>query len=245
MAEVLSGAYMFWVGIDATPETTPEQAEALGSFYRDVHMAEFLSKNPGFTRATRYELIDQDPRGNLGPTWLTMYEMGDEAAYQAYRERGALPADQKPTYQPRPEIANGLPTKWRMIWRKVSEAGATSSGPPRGIFMVGMNVPPDTTAEGLAEFNAFYTNTHVGEVMAMGSYDRGVRYELQQEMQHQPPGCPRFCAIYTADEAATQATLARRKVNPGRSPLSSGPPTWEAHDTLWRLVYRLVDSVQA
>ena len=25
------------------------------------------------------------------------------------------------------------------------------------------------------------------------------------------------------------------------SPLSSGPPTWEKHDTLWRLVYRRIE----
>ena len=31
--------------------------------------------------------------------------------------------------------------------------------------MVGMNVPPDTDAAGLAEFNAFYTNIDVPEVV--------------------------------------------------------------------------------
>lgn len=30
----------------------------------------------------------------------------------------------------------------------------------------------------------------------------------------------------------------RRQV--ARPPLSSGPPTWEKHDTLWRLVYRRI-----
>ena len=73
---------------------------------------------------------------------------------------------------------------------------------------------------------------------------RGTRFELYREFRHPQPGCPRFCAIYEADEAATQANQQRRSQptpQSGDSPLSSGPPTWEKHDTLWRLVYRRVD----
>ena len=96
--------------------------------------------------------------------------------------------------------------------------------------MVGMNVPADTDAAGLAEFNEFYTNIHVPEVMAIRGYSRGTRLELHRAFLHPEPGCPRFCAVYETDPNA----------KPGRRPLSSGPPTWEKHDTLWRLAYRRV-----
>jgi hypothetical protein len=131
-----------------------------------------------------------------------------------------------------------------MIWRQVSSSG-TASQPPHSIFMVGMNVPPDTDAAGLAEFNAFYTDIHVPEVMARGGYARGTRFALHRALRHPQPGCPRFCAIYEADAAATQNNQKRRSQPappPDERPLSSGPPTWEKHDTLWRLVYRRIES---
>jgi hypothetical protein len=123
-----------------------------------------------------------------------------------------------------------------MLWRQISVTGS-SDGPPESIFMVGMNVPADTDANGLAEFNTFYTETHVPEVMAGGGYDRATRWELYRDLVHPAPGCPRFCAIYEADAAATEGRAERAS---GRGPLSSGPPTWEQHDTIWRLVYRRI-----
>jgi hypothetical protein len=101
--------------------------------------------------------------------------------------------------------------------------------------MVGMNVPAHTDAAGLAEFNTFYNETHVPEVMAAGGYDRATRHELYRDFAHPPPGCPRFCAIYEAGAEATETRETRRA---NRAALSSGPPTWEQHDTIWRLSYR-------
>jgi hypothetical protein len=109
--------------------------------------------------------------------------------------------------------------------------------------MVGMNVPSDTDATGLAAFNDFYTNVHVPEVMQWGGYARGTRFELYREFLHPRPGSPRFCAIYEADAAATHANqhyVATRQ--PPRAPLSSGPPTWEQHETLWQVAYRRMSS---
>ena len=107
--------------------------------------------------------------------------------------------------------------------------------------MVGMNVPADTDATGLAEFNAFYTGTHVPEVVGAGGYSRGIRYELYRELAHPQPGSPRFCAIYEADEAVTDANE-RYRADPGSRPprpkFSSGPPAWEQHEIRWMPVYR-------
>jgi hypothetical protein len=105
------------------------------------------------------------------------------------------------------------------------------------VYLVGMNVPAETDASSLAEFNAFYTQVHVPEVMAAGGYTRGTRWELYREFAHPAPGAPRFCAIYEADSAATDERDARRAA---RRPFASGPPAWEQRDTVWRLVYRRI-----
>src|SRR5260370_11523498 len=188
--------------------------------------------------ASRYELLDPDPGGGVhcGPRWLAMYEMTDEAAAQQYIKDNARPWLHRQKYSAWPAARKRAKTVWRMLWRQISVTGSTDQ-PPESIFMVGMNVPADTAADGLAEFNAFYTGTHVPEVMAYGGYARATRFELYREFAHPAPGCPRFCAIYEADAAATEAREARRAA---RAPLSSGPPTWEQHDTIWRLVYRRI-----
>src|SRR6266581_4824916 len=107
------------------------------------------------------------------------------------------------------------------------------------MYWVGMNTPSDTDPAAVAEFSQFYSTIHVPEVVERSGYARGTRWELHRAFRHPQPGCPRFCAIYEADAAATQTNQQRRgnpNPQPGDRPLSSGPPTWEKHDTLWRLV---------
>jgi len=230
--------FMYWVGMTTAPDTDAEALAEFNEFYSHTHAPEVIANNPGFVRASRYELLQPDARGgsHAGPRYLAVYEMDGEAAARGYAERNDDPSAPKPAYTPRPGAWQLAQTTWRMIWRRITSAG-TAAQPPHSIFMVGMNVPADTDAVGLAEFNAFYTDTHVPEVMAYGGYARGSRFELYREFLHPAPGSPRFCAIYEADEAATEANRQRRS-GTGSSPLSSGPPTWEQHDTLWRLVYR-------
>jgi hypothetical protein len=237
--EVFTHPFMYWVGMETDPRTSPEALAEFNRFYSQTHVHEVLAAHPGFVRATRYELLDPDPRGgeHCGPRWLAVYEMEDEAAAEHYIKDNARPWLHRQKYSPWPPARKRAKTAWRMIWRQLAVAGS-SAGAPESIFMVGMNIPPDTDAAGLAEFNTFYTETHVPEVMAYGGYTRGSRFELYREFAHPAPGCPRFCAIYEADVTATQQREARRTVRPA---LSSGPPTWENHDTLWRLVYRRIE----
>jgi len=228
--------------MNVAPETTPSEVEEFSRFYSDTHLAEVVAGNPGFVRGTRYELAMPDPRGDFGPRWLAVYDLDTEAAAQAYAARNDGPPEGRPQYTARPAAWQQAQTRWRMLWRPVAASG-TSSGPPESIFMVGMDVPADTDPAGLAEFNAFYTDVHVPEVMARRGYATGRRYERYRAFLHPEPGCPRFCAVYEADAAATEATLhgtPNPNVAPGQGPLSSGPPAWEQHATLWRLVYRRI-----
>jgi hypothetical protein len=235
---VFTHPFMYWVGMDTDPRTSPEALAEFNHFYSTIHANEVLAAHPGFVRASRYELLDPDPRGgeHRGPRWLAVYEMADEAAAEQYIKDNARPWLHRRQYSAWPPARKRAKTVWRMIWRQISTTGSTDEL-PASIFMVGMNVPADTDASGLAQFNAFYTDTHVPEVMAGGGYTRGTRFELYRDFAHPAPGCPRFCAIYQADAAATEE---RTKRAAARAPLSSGPPTWENHETVWRLVYGLI-----
>jgi hypothetical protein len=222
--------------MDLDPAISASEKEELSDFYSRVHAREVVAANPGFVGTARYELLDPDPRGGVhaGPPWLAVYELENEAAAATYAQRNDGPAGNRPTYSTWPASRKYTNTVWRMLWTNLATCGS-ATGLPESIFMVGMNVPADTDAAGLGEFNTFYTNTHVPEVMAYGGYARGTRYELHRAFAHPEPGSPRFCAIYEADAAATEQRNERRS---NRAPLSSGPPTWEKHDTLWRLVYK-------
>ena len=195
---------MYWVGMDLDPAISAAEKQELSDFYSRVHAREVVAANPGFVGASRYELLDPDPRGGVHPA------------------RNGSPSTSSKTKRPRrrtpiammdqPRIDRRTPpgrtsrkytsTVWRMLWHPARHVRERPAGPD-SIFMVGMNVPADTDAAGLAEFNEFYTNTHVPEVMAYGGYARGTRFELHRAFAHPVPGSPRFCAIYEADAAAT------------------------------------------
>ncbi len=240
-SEVFTTPFMYWVGMNTPPTASEAEAAEFSQFYSEVHVPEVLAENPGFIRATRYELLQPDPRGDFGPRWLAMYELEDEAAARVYTERNDGPPEGRPTYTSGPAAWAGAEMMWRMIWHRLAQHGTTTE-PPHSIYLVGMNVPPDTDAAGLAEFNEFYTDIHVPEVMAYRDFHRATRFELHREFRHPEPGCPQFCALYEADEASTVAQQQQPNApTTDRSPLSSGPPTWEQHDTLWRLLYRRID----
>ncbi|MBV9323752.1 MAG: hypothetical protein JO352_08210 [Chloroflexi bacterium] len=235
-APPFSQPFMYWVGMDLDPAISAAEKDELSTFYSRVHVPEVVAANPGFVGGSRYELLDPDPRGGVhaGPRWLAVYELEDEAAATTYAQRNEAPADNRPKYSEWPASRKYLNTVWRLQWRHLATCG-TARQLPDSIFMVGMNVPADTDAAGLAEFNTFYTNTHVPEVIEYGGYSRGTRFELHRAFAHPEPGSPRFCAIYEADASATEHRNERRS---NRAPLSSGPPIWEKHDTIWRLVYK-------
>ncbi|MFH1604630.1 MAG: hypothetical protein ABIH03_12060, partial [Pseudomonadota bacterium] len=92
-------------------------------------------------------------------------------------------------------------------------------------YWVGMDIPAGTNAAALADFNHFYTNTHVREVRASNpGFLRGTRYELAQDDPRGALG-PRFLATYDIEsEAAAQGYIARNDgPEAGRPKYSQGP----------------------
>ena len=230
-----SHPFTYWVGMDTDPRTTPEALAEFNRFYSTTHVGEVIAAHPGFVSATRYELLDQDPRSgaHVGPRWLAVYEMRDEAALQQYLKDNERPWLHRKKYSPWPPARKRAKTTWRMLWRKILDTGP-SEQPPESMYVVGLNIPDDTDERGVAEFNQFYDATHVPEVMSYGGYARATRHEMVRAFAPPAPAAPRFCAIYDADAAATEEREARRKARPQ---LTDGPPTWQRRELVWHLVY--------
>src|SRR3954470_20259601 len=137
--------YMYWVGMNTAPDTSAEELAKFNDFYSNVHAHEVVQNNPGFIRATRYELMEGDPRGNFGPRWLVIYEMKDKDAAQGYLDRDAAGADARPKYTAGPAAWQNYEGWWRLIWnRLVPEKGELGAGDAPDLYFVAMNVPPGT-----------------------------------------------------------------------------------------------------
>src|SRR5690349_12016983 len=101
-----------------------------------------------------------------------------------------------------------------------------------------METDPRTTPQALAEFNRFYSTTHVGEVVAAHrGFLGGSRYELVDAASG---AGPRWLAVYgMADEAAAQQYLKdnerpwlhRRKYSPW-------PAARKRAKTVWRMLWK-------
>ena len=104
-------------------------------------------------------------------------------------------------------------------------------------YWVGMDTDPRTTPEALAEFNRFYSTTHVGEVIdAHPGFVAASRYE-RLDPDHDGP---RWLAIYgMADEAAALQYL-KDNERPWlhRKKYSPWPPARRKAKTVWRMLWR-------
>jgi hypothetical protein len=237
-----SAPFMYWVGMNTPAGASDAETAEFNDFYSNVHVHEVVSNNPGFIRATRYELQEQDARGDFGPRWLAIYEMDSEEAASTYIKRNDGPPQGRPNYTSGPSLWQRYEPWWRLIWHRLLPEGADlgSAGAPY-VYLVGMDVPPGTNSQDLEAFGDFYTHTHVPEVVALGDFLGGSRFDLRSDFRHPEPGAPQFLAVYEGDDRAME-TRARRAANPtAGSPLSSGPSAWEAHITAWRLMYRRID----
>jgi hypothetical protein len=182
-AGVFAHPFMYWVGMDTDPRTSPEALAEFNHFYNTIHVHEVIAAHPGFVSVSRYELLDPDPRGPYsGPRWLAVYEMADEAAALQYLKDNARPWLHRKRYSPWPAARKRAKTVWRMIWRQIS-ATESADQSPESVSIVGTNEP------------------EAGD-------SSGTRYELYREFAHPAPGCPRFCRI----DVAAAATGARDMV---------------------------------
>lgn len=236
--ERFTSPLFYVVGID-TPGADESELQEYDDFYTTIHVPEVLAANPGITAVHRYRLLAPDPRGDLGPEWLALYEMSEEGA-RGYVERNDGPPERRPRYSAGPKAWEAKRTVWRIIWRRIASVGS-SIEPPAALFMVGMDPGPEENEPG--EFETFYTSVHLPEVVETGGYRRGLRFGLERAFLHPDPGSPRFCAIYEADESRAE-DIAQGRFTPtvpgSQPPGTSGPRAWETRRVAWRLAYRAI-----
>jgi hypothetical protein len=184
-AGVVSHPFTYWVGMDTDPRTSPADLAEFNRFYSTTHVHEVIAAHPGFLSASRYELVDPEPRDGTrsGPRWLAVYGMADEAAAVQYLKDNARPWLHRRRYSPWPAARKRAKTVWRMIWRQLPSTGPTAqpSGP---ILIVGTNTATQS----------------------------GTRLELYRSFAPPEPGCPRFCTIYEPDAAVETAEAVWRLV---------------------------------
>jgi hypothetical protein len=190
MPSAFAQPFTYWVGMDTDPRTTPEALADFNRFYSGTHVYEVMAAHPGFVGVSRYELVEQDPRGgeHAGPRWLAVYEMVDEASAEQYVKDDARPWLHRRHYSPWPPARKRAKTVWRMIWRRLSPGDV----PPDAVALVGVNDLPAREAV--------------------------TCYELYRAFAHPAPGCPRFCLILppTDDPPTPDATwrLLYRRIPP-------------------------------
>jgi len=190
----------------------------------DDNIPDQITADPTFVRAHRFELLSPGRQGRPGPRRLIIAELA--------RPQGVEGLMRDP---------EGSRYSATSVWRKLAESGPPTGSAPYSIYIVGMDLPIETSADDLAIFDEFYTKVHLPEVLADWGYQRGSRYECFYDAGHDLPPPPRFCAIYEADEAAALA-IARRRADMARSGLTvrrtAGPHVWNRRSTVWQLSYR-------
>ena len=236
--------FTYWVGMDIPADTSAADVADFNAFYSNTHRPEVIAGNPGFLRGRRYELVQDDPRGARGPRFIAAYDIQSNEDALLYIARNDGPVEGRPVYSDGPTAWRQRQTKWRLMWQHLLNSPADSkvSDAPY-MYLVGMNAATGASETELAQFNAFYNTTHVGEVMNGYGFISGARYQCMREFLHPAPGSPQFLAMYGIknEQAAENFMKGRLTADPSGNTFSAGPSVWMNRDTRWRLTYRLVD----
>lgn len=112
------------------------------------------------------------------------------------------------------------------------------------MYWVGMDTDPRTTPEALAEFNRFYSTTHVHEVLAAHPGFVSVsRYELlDADSGSGEHHGPRWLAMYAAQDEAAVLQYVKDNERPWlhRRKYSPWPPARRKAKTVWRMLWRQI-----
>lgn len=230
------GSYLVVVGEDLAQGLDSEDLVDFRDSYSQVHLPGVVNSHDGVLRGTRYQLIGPDPRGDLGPGWLSVYELSGKEPADRFLGRGdgADPGQRLSWHR------DGCRVRWHVVWqRRPGYEGAIGRWGRPYLFLIGMDVPPGTDESELAAFDAFYDQTHLPAVVQVLGYERGLRFERVASLVHPEPGCPRFMAVYDGDEESIRRSA--EGIPPDAIPMD-GPEAWNNRETQWRLLYRRVAS---
>ncbi|RKS77074.1 hypothetical protein BZB76_2443 [Actinomadura pelletieri DSM 43383] len=237
-AAPFSSDFLYWIALDFAG-SDPADIERFNRFHDETHVPEVLSRHPGFAAAHRYALRRPDPRGDFGGGYLTAYEVQDEQAVTDYltATTAGEPYSTDPPFWP--EL---LTNRWRVVYEKLAETGP-STGTPDLIYIIGIDPPSDIADDELAEFDAFYTNTHMPEAVSNAGFSRGTRYKVRHTLEHPAPGCPFYLVVYElAGDTDELLAETQRKLGWEGPWWTQGPTSWTRRTTPWRLWYRHISS---
>lgn len=164
----------------------PAQEDDFDRWYNEIHLPDVC--NPGvFSRATRY----QNPNATGGdeqPRYAALYETDRDdpgAAWIDNREHtGPLRAQGR--------IHGALKASYVGVYKRIGGPPAAAR-PVTGVLIV-LNDCADPARHD--EFNAWYDDVHIPDVLATGAYHSAARYENTD-----PESGPRYLAVYETDAA--------------------------------------------
>ena len=172
----------------------PAQEADFDRWYNEVHLPDVC--NPGvFPRATRYENPNA-AGGDEQPRYLALYETDRDdpgAAWVDNREHTA-------PLRPQGRIHSALQASSVGVYKRMGSP-PPSDRPVTGVLIVLVDCG-DPARE--AEFNAWYDDVHVPDILSTGAYYSAVRYENTDTES----GGPRYLAVYETDAADPIGQLA-------------------------------------
>lgn len=141
-------------------------------WYETEHVPCMLSR-PGWLRMRRYRCTDGSPL-------LSLYELDDDVPL--------MPRVSEAPFRDGPFKAQGIRNYHARSWRQILAAGEPVER-AGWINVVTVDIDP----EHAAEFNRWYSEVHVPEILACPGWAAGRRYECLD-------GEPRFLAIYDLED---------------------------------------------
>jgi hypothetical protein len=146
--------------------------ERFTSWYEAEHVPRMLAR-PGWRRMLRYRCTD-------GAPLLSLYELDDDVA--------VVPHISEAPFRSGQFAARGIRNYHARTWREIHSAGSHVDR-PEWINVVTV----DIEAGHAEEFNRWYNEVHVPEILACPGWNANRRYECVD-------GEPRFLAIYDLED---------------------------------------------
>ena len=221
--------FEYWVGLHPIDVLQPADMEELNEWYDTVHVPEVVDRNPGFTRGRRWQLVDPEPSGSRAPFWLAVYDIADQGNADGYLQRAAAGIAVSPPFTPPPPAWKKLEVRWRLLWRAFHSRGSCED--PQRLFLVGMDPMAGASTVERKDFDDFYSDVHVPEVMELLGFESGKRSRCHGTIAYPGDNGPEFCAAYESTDRTPMDRAGAR----GR--LSEGPRAWQHRRVSWRLTY--------
>lgn len=234
--------FMAIIGFDTASALTDNEVDAFREGLGQVHLADVVDANFGVIGGRAYKLVESDASYERAPGWLTLYEMDGLDALEAFSARLDRVSRGECGYRHWTDVQRVY--RWRLLWRGIGPAdrGVALSSKPY-LRLVGTDLPSTTATEDLEEFDRFYSETHMPEVMVLRQYVRGSRYKLHRDLGHPPPGAPQFVAAYEGDEASRSGNGRPAGARTQRE-LTAGPPVWASRKVRWYSMFGSISSYQ-